>query len=100
MKVPAPSRALRTLPTSLLLVLALAALAAPALGLDPNSLEAVKSGAAVLLQWSDPTPTNFCVLRGAAAPPAAVVVGVLVWLGLWLREPRLRALLPFRKPPA
>jgi hypothetical protein len=26
-----------------------------------------------------------------------VVVGVLVWLGLYLREPRLRALLPLRR---
>jgi hypothetical protein len=25
-----------------------------------------------------------------------VIVGVVVWLGLWLREPRLRALLPLR----
>ena len=28
-------------------------------------------------------------------PP--VIVGVIVWLGIFLREPRLRALLPFRK---
>ena len=27
----------------------------------------------------------------------AIVFGVLVWLGLYLREPRLRALLPVRK---
>jgi prepilin signal peptidase PulO-like enzyme (type II secretory pathway) len=27
---------------------------------------------------------------------AQAVIGVLVWAGLWLREPRLRALLPFR----
>ena len=27
----------------------------------------------------------------------AIVFGVLVWLGLYLREPRLRALLPLRK---
>jgi hypothetical protein len=26
-----------------------------------------------------------------------VIGGVLVWLGLWLREPRLRALVPWRK---
>jgi hypothetical protein len=25
-----------------------------------------------------------------------VLVGVFAWLGLWLREPRLRALVPFR----
>ena len=27
-----------------------------------------------------------------------VVLGVLVWIGLWLREPRLRAITPLRKP--
>jgi len=26
-----------------------------------------------------------------------VIVGILVWGGLWLREPRLRALIPLRK---
>jgi hypothetical protein len=31
---------------------------------------------------------------------APVVVGVLVWLGLYLRDERLRALLPIRKPAA
>jgi hypothetical protein len=25
-----------------------------------------------------------------------VLIGVLVWLGLWLRDPRLRSLIPFR----
>ncbi|HRK36483.1 MAG TPA: DoxX family protein, partial [Candidatus Hydrogenedentes bacterium] len=28
-------------------------------------------------------------------PP--VVIGVLVWAGLFLRDPRIRALIPFRK---
>jgi hypothetical protein len=28
------------------------------------------------------------------APP---ILGILAWVGLWLREPRLRALLPLRK---
>jgi hypothetical protein len=27
-----------------------------------------------------------------------ILFGILVWLGLWLREPRLRALLPLRSP--
>ena len=35
-------------------------------------------------------------LRVGESPTAAVVVGVLAWLGLWLREPRLRQLLPLR----
>jgi hypothetical protein len=29
-----------------------------------------------------------------------IVLGLLVWLGIYLREPRLKALLPVRKPPA
>jgi hypothetical protein len=28
---------------------------------------------------------------------APIVIGVVAWLGLWLREPRLRELLPFRR---
>jgi len=28
---------------------------------------------------------------------AQVVLGILVWLGLFLREPRLRVLLPIRR---
>lgn len=35
-------------------------------------------------------------LRVGDAPTAAVVVGACVWLGLWLREPRLRELMPLR----
>jgi hypothetical protein len=31
-----------------------------------------------------------------AMAPIPVIVGILVWLGLLLREPRLRALLPWR----
>jgi hypothetical protein len=27
-----------------------------------------------------------------------VIVGILVWGGLFFREPRVRALIPFRKP--
>jgi hypothetical protein len=26
-----------------------------------------------------------------------ILIGVLVWLGLWLRDPRLHAVLPLRK---
>ena len=29
---------------------------------------------------------------------AAVIVGILVWLAVYLRDPRVRALLPFRRP--
>ena len=36
-------------------------------------------------------------LRVGEAPTAAVTVGVLAWLGLWLREPRLRQLLPLKR---
>lgn len=36
-------------------------------------------------------------LRAGESPAMAVIVGVLVWGGLWLREPRLRALLPLRR---
>ena len=28
-----------------------------------------------------------------------IIIGVLVWLGLFLREPRLRAILPWRTTP-
>jgi DoxX-like family len=31
---------------------------------------------------------------------APLVLGVLVWVGLFLRDPRIRALLPLRKPSA
>lgn len=30
--------------------------------------------------------------------PLALICGILVWLGLYLRDPRLRALVPFRRP--
>ena len=30
--------------------------------------------------------------------PLAVICGILVWAGLFLRDPRLRALLPLRRP--
>jgi hypothetical protein len=29
-----------------------------------------------------------------------IAIGILAWLGVWLREPRLRALLPLRQPTA
>jgi hypothetical protein len=38
-------------------------------------------------------------LRAGEPPVAALVVACLVWGGIYLREPRLRALLPFRKAP-
>lgn len=31
--------------------------------------------------------------------PAPAILGALAWLGLWLRDPRLRALLPLRRDP-
>jgi hypothetical protein len=30
--------------------------------------------------------------------PTAIVLGIFVWGGLYLRDPRLRALLPLRQP--
>ncbi len=36
-------------------------------------------------------------LRVGEAVPVQVLLGVVVWLGLYLREPRLHALLPLRK---
>jgi hypothetical protein len=35
-------------------------------------------------------------LRVGEAVPTQVVIGVLIWLGLWLREPVLRKLIPWR----
>lgn len=37
-------------------------------------------------------------LRAGESVAMPVVVGMLVWLGVWLREPRLRELLPLRRP--
>ena len=39
-------------------------------------------------------------LRAGESAAMPVIVGAIVWGGIYLREPRLRALLPFRKPPA
>lgn len=39
-------------------------------------------------------------VRIADSIAAPLVVGVLVWIGLFLRDPRIRALLPLRTPPA
>ena len=36
-------------------------------------------------------------LRAGESAAMPVVVGVIVWGGIYLREPRLRALLPFRR---
>jgi len=36
-------------------------------------------------------------LRAGEPPIAALVVATLAWLGLWLREPRLRELSPLRR---
>ena len=37
-------------------------------------------------------------IHGGEAPTAPLVVAILAWIGLYLREPRLRALVPLRKP--
>lgn len=36
-------------------------------------------------------------LRVGESPAMAVIVGVVAWAGLYLREPRVRALMPFRR---
>jgi hypothetical protein len=36
-------------------------------------------------------------VRISDTPLNAIVVGVVAWLGLWLRDARLRSLLPLRK---
>src|SRR5579871_5846275 len=36
-------------------------------------------------------------VRAGEPPVMAIAVAVVAWLGIWLREPRLRALTPFRK---
>ncbi len=36
-------------------------------------------------------------LRVGEPPVAQIVIGLVIWLGLYLREPRLHALLPIRK---
>ena len=36
-------------------------------------------------------------LRIGESPAAAVIVGVVAWAGIYLREPRLRALVPIRR---
>lgn len=36
-------------------------------------------------------------LRIGESPAAAVIVALIAWAGLYLREPRLRELLPFRR---
>lgn len=38
-------------------------------------------------------------LRAGESPLTPVVVGIVAWLGLYLREPRLRELAPFRRNP-
>lgn len=38
-------------------------------------------------------------LRIGESPAAAVIVALIAWGGLYLREPRLRALLPLRRDP-
>lgn len=44
--------------------------------------------------------TNHHVRAGESIFFAPVLIGVVVWLGLYLRDPRLRALVPFRSKPS
>jgi hypothetical protein len=36
-------------------------------------------------------------LRVGEPPVSHVILGIVLWGGIWLRDPRLRALIPFRK---
>lgn len=47
-------------------------------------------GGAILTHWrvGDPVPFPFPIMH--------ITLGVMVWAGIWLREPRLRALMPLR----
>jgi hypothetical protein len=36
-------------------------------------------------------------LRIGEGVPIHIVLGIVIWLGIWLREPRLRTVLPLRK---
>jgi uncharacterized membrane protein len=38
-------------------------------------------------------------LRAGESPAMPVIVGIVVWAGIYLREPRLRALMPLRRNP-
>jgi hypothetical protein len=79
---------------SMVLPLAILELACVAVYLVPQTavlgaiLLAGYLGGAILTHWrvGDPFVTQ-------------IVLGILVWLGIYLREPRLSALIPLRKPP-
>jgi hypothetical protein len=83
--------ALLGLPESMVQPLAILELACVVLYLVPTTsvigaiLLAGYMGGAICTHWrvGDPFVTQ-------------IALGVAVWLGLWLREPRLRALLPLR----
>jgi hypothetical protein len=55
-------------------------------------------GAVLLTGYLGGAVASHVRVGGPAFPVAFVTgLGVLVWVGLYLREPRLRALLPFRR---
>lgn len=47
--------------------------------------------------WAGRALTVATHLRACESPAGSVVVGIIVWSDLYLREPRLRALVPFRR---
>jgi hypothetical protein len=74
------------------------------------TLGVVESGVAILYLLPQPAVLGAVLLTGYLGGATAthvrvedafympIVIGVLVWLGLWLRDPRLRDLLPIRRP--
>lgn len=52
-------------------------------------------GAVLLTGYLGGATVTHVRVNDAFVPP--IIIGMLVWLGIYLREPRLRALLPFRR---
>ena len=54
-------------------------------------------GAVLLTGYLGGAVATHLRVNDAFVPP--IVVGIFVWLGLYLRDPRIRTLLPLRQPP-
>jgi hypothetical protein len=53
-------------------------------------------GAVLLTGYLGGAVATHVRINDVFVPP--IIVGIFVWLGLYLRDPRIRALLPFREP--